>query len=140
MPSAWREYNYIRWNSLKDRTEYHPLLSIDIGPSEQSIPVVALIDSGSEICTLNTEMAELLGVDLGACRIITAAGIGGGSKGYLADIQVHLPDFDFSFNTPTVFTDTASQFLLGQSDFFLHFNVLFERAKGVFKLSRVDLQ
>lgn len=138
---AWKEYNYIRWDSLKNRTEYHPLVNIAVRNDGHEIALVALIDSGSEICTLNTEMAEPLGIDLGRTRKIMAGGIGGpGTAAYLSELDICLPDFGYTFHTPVVFTDTSAQMLLGQSDFFLHFNVLFEMAKGVFRLSRSGIE
>ncbi|PIR84953.1 hypothetical protein COU15_03305 [Candidatus Kaiserbacteria bacterium CG10_big_fil_rev_8_21_14_0_10_45_20] len=65
-------------------------------------------------------------------------GVGGdGRKCYFSSINLKVDAFKDPFETPVLFADIPIQLILGQSNFFINFKVLFERDKAVFKLSRV---
>ena len=136
--SGWISYPYIRWNFKEDSVEYRPILTVKVISNEVEIPLDGLVDSGCETCMIHIDLASAFEIDLTKCIKIGVGGVGGkGSIGYLTTVKIRVEEFEHEFETPIIFADIPTQLLLGQSDFFKQFRVLFERDQARFQLSRV---
>ncbi len=135
---GWIPYPYVRWNFKEDSVEYRPVLTVKIISNGIGIPLDGLVDSGCESCMIHIDLASALEIDLTKCTKIGIGGVGGkGTIGYLTMVKIRVDEFDHEFETPIIFADIPTQLLLGQSDFFKQFRVLFERDQARFQLSLV---
>lgn len=135
---SWIEYPYVRWNATVGFVECRPLVTVTVCSNNREITLDGLVDSGCETCMINVELAEPLGVDLAMCERVPVGGVGGkGIIGYLTTVKINLRDVKQEFETPIIFSDIPFQLLLGQSNFFINFKVLFERDLNIFKLQPI---
>ncbi len=89
---------------------------------------------------MDTEIAQLLGIDPKGCDKGMIGGVGGDRPGFLHAVGIQIEGFESVLDFRVLFVDDLhSNFdvILGQQDFFRNFNVNFERSKGVFSLEHV---
>lgn len=137
----WQDFPYARWNPEDGYVECRPEIPLRaVGVDGKEVEFRGLVDSGASRCLINSVFMEDLGVDPGFCTETRIGGLGGpGTMGlyYSAGIRFILDDMGAEFVCPVVFGDITVPCILGQDDFFLHFDVKFERAKGIFSLKLV---
>lgn len=113
------------------------MVEVELAHEEYKLfPVMALIDSGCSTSMINANYARDLGIDVSSGVRLPVGGIGNGqSEGYVHMLRMNIKDSDYVFEAPFNFvTDLPIDILLGQNTFFDHFDVLFEKHIGVFKL------
>jgi hypothetical protein len=101
----------------------------------KSITVNALVDSGASISFLNIGLAEELGVDLTA---LPQGGVSSANKddiAYYHDLKIHVQKDTREFLIPCGFMDFRTDAVIGQTGFFEHYRVLFERYRKTFELT-----
>ena len=142
---AWEEYDYTpRWHRVSKRDIYRPIVDIDVSFGKKTETIMALIDSGTEVTIMNTEIAQLLEISpngKGEARIFAFGDIKQSEKvGFLQKVNIVVPEFPDEVLTTTVaFIDSFGKgapydVLLGQDDFFRRFLVRFEKHKNKFYL------
>jgi hypothetical protein len=133
------EYQYTReWNG--SGVDYWPKVPASIVIGGISFDCDGgIIDSGAQDCLVNIELAKRLKVDLRSCASVPLGGASGeGAVGYLyQEAKLRITDFDFELTTPVIFAPFPAELILGQKGFFDHFQVLFEKNKGIFKLTTI---
>ena len=137
---SWHEFKLThQWNG--DHVEHRPVIAVQVTGSCGSLTVFGLVDSGCETTMISKDIADVIGIDLNACKTCRIGGVGGtGGIGYLSQVTLTFEKLDTSFESPVIFADMPIQMLLGQHNFFAHFKVLFERDKGTFKLNKIHKQ
>lgn len=134
----WKSFDYVRWNIDHARIECRPHLPVVVHGPGGYVPLSGLVDSGAEDCMISSELAEPLGVNLRKAIRTQVSGVGGeGREGRITKVEIEVPDFQFRFEAPIIFSDIPFPLILGQNNFFLHFRVLFERDQAVFKLAKI---
>ena len=135
---SWKEYEYTaRFNGPgKAEYSYRPMVKISVAASTGSENFMALIDSGSEITMMSSEIADILEISPAGCKTGVASGLGGNSPGFFSKVNIQIPEFPSQVITTNVLfiKDLSFDILLGQDDFFRTFLVRFEKHKNKFYL------
>lgn len=135
----WKEYDYTVQVGPGNSWVYRPILEIKISQKKGSreVPVLAMIDSGTDGTVLDANIAERLGIDPAQCRKVKLGGIGS-SEGFLSTIHLSIPDLRIGMDIPIVFAhNLPMEGLLGQRHFFQRLKVRFEKDINKFYLSAV---
>lgn len=120
-----------------------PLVPLILHFAGNKIKTDGLVDSGCSVTHANADIARVLGVMLEnpPCIKVKSVGISGKSEpvtGYLIDIQFQIEGQENIFNGPVLFVENLPyQVLLGQDNFFDHYNVHFKKSEGIFILDEV---
>lgn len=133
-----KEYGYTcEWNN--GEIDYWPKIPALVRIGDKSINFDGgLVDSGAQHTLVNIDVAAVLGIDLSSCQRTILGGAGGiGSEGYRTEITIEIPDFNFCFQTPVIFTAIPAELIFGQKHFFDHFQVIFEKYKRTFTLRKI---
>lgn len=141
MPSEggdWSEHNYSHlWHDKFGKVS-RPMYQVKFSNTSHECWYLALIDSGSDRIMINSDFAEILGINLGLCKEVEVGGIGA-AKGRICDVSLEIEEFNIKENVTAIFVDKLPfSALLGQNDFFSWFNVRFEKAKGKFHLRKTN--
>lgn len=119
-----------------------PMLPIVLYYGDTKIKTDALVDSGCTVSHANMAIAKRLGIPLMSppCVESTTYGIAGLSHplvGYLIDVDFQIEGQDYKFSGPILFVENLPyQVLLGQRNFFDHYNVTFKKSEKVFLLDQ----
>ena len=112
-----------------------PLVPIELSGNDVTKSFVALVDSGTDITMMDSEIAEVLGVDLTKARKVTTSGVGGQKPGFLGKVNIQVNGFNEIMTFTVVFVEKLSfDVIFGQDDFFRRFHIKFERDNEVFYL------
>jgi Aspartyl protease len=134
---AWRSYPYLVQTDRKNPGSYtyRPSLNVEVsGPTDSGI-FTGLVDSGTEITMIDSQVAEFLGIDRTKCRPATASGVGGTRPAFIAQVSLKIEKFNEVLTCGVLFVDNLDfDLILGQQDFFNRFLVKFEKAKNRFYL------
>lgn len=108
-----------------------PVIPVALLHKDKSIKVLALVDSGADISLFHASLARELGIDLANGRKEIFRGI---SEGQGVDVYIHGIGLQVIGGDPIEidvgFTESKSVgAILGQSGFFDHYHVKFERDK-----------
>jgi len=118
---------------------HRPLINIEvwtIGGSEK-VPILAMIDSGTDGTVFHADIAETLGIDGSRCRQGVLGGIGS-LEGFYTEVKIVVPDFNVAYQTPVFFgKNLVMDGLLGQATFFPRFKIRFEKHMNKFYLAAV---
>lgn len=104
----------------------------------KSISVKALVDSGATISFLNLRLAKFLELDL------TPESQGGvfsanqAAVAYFHDLSVKVKKDTHEFLMPCGFMDLSTDAVVGQTGFFEHYKIVFERYNKTFELTYVE--
>ena len=101
----------------------------------KSITVNALVDSGASISFLNISLAEDLGVDLAASPQGEVSSANKDDIAYYHNLKIHMQQDTHEFVIPCGFMDFRTDAVVGQTGFFEHYRVLFERYSKTFELT-----
>ena len=132
----WRTYPYTaQWRRPHSMEYSHrPLLNILISGKESG-NFMALVDSGTDVTMMDSEIAVVLGIDSKGCQTGIASGVGGQKKGFLSKVKIQVPEFKKVITTTVLFVnDLSFPAILGQDDFFRNFHVCFDRSAKEFRL------
>lgn len=137
--NEYKEYGY-HFQIGGDRLKCRPLLGIELKYGDATITTDAIIDSGCDIMMVNSEFAEVLGIDRTKFKRAKVGGIVNEAiDSFVAPIEVKIEGFDEYFKFDVIFVDgLRTSSLLGQDDIFEKFNIKFEKNKGKFYLQRVS--
>jgi hypothetical protein len=136
---TWSTYRYLKFFSGEEGVVSRPMIEVELAHGKHKLfPVIALIDSGCSTSMINASYAKDLGIDVPSGVHLPVGGIGNGqSDGYVHMLCMNVKDSDYTFEAPFNFvTDLPIDILLGQNTFFDHFDVLFEKHLGFFKLQK----
>lgn len=137
--TRWKEYDYKVQAGPGMSWVHRPLIGIEvwsIGGSEK-VPILAMIDSGTDGTVFHADIAETLGIDESRCRKGELGGIGS-LEGFYTDVKIVVPDFNVAFEAPVFFgKNLPMDGLLGQAAFFPRFKIRFEKNKNKFYLAAV---
>jgi Aspartyl protease len=112
---------------------YRPTVEIEILGPKGKLRELALIDSGAERSMLNTEMAEIVGIDLTQATTRKAIGITGATTVYLTEVELKLDGARGAMHIPVAFIDSPyASVLLSQDGFFDRHRITFEKHHQVF--------
>lgn len=139
MPSegdGWREYDYSHIWHEKYGKVHRPMYQVKFSNGTNSFWSLSLVDSGAGALMINSEFAEILGINLQLCTEIEIGGVGS-AKGYTCDISIEIEEFGIQEKVSVIFSDNLPfSALLGQDDFFSWFDVRFEKGNGKFYLRK----
>jgi len=130
----------LRYRRLPDffdptKFSYYPYLQVGIRYKEKAVLMHALLDSGAVDTLFPASLAVELGIDLLSGVRKVYFGLGGHSAiGYLHDCQLQVQGLKPWTPLRIGFVDTIRVPLLGQSGFFEHYQIIFERFNYQFEL------
>ena len=133
----WKTYDYTIQAGPGMSWVHRPIIEIEVWAKEGSekVPVMAMIDSGTDGTVLHADIAEALGIDGAHCKPGTLGGIGSLS-GFYTEVKIVVPDFNIAYATPVFFgKNLPMDGLLGQATFFPLFKIRFEKAANKFYLA-----
>ena len=134
---AWKKYLYTPQVNRRGSVNftYRPLVKIEVSGEYSTEKFMGLVDSGTDITMMDSEIAELLGIDRKVCKKATASGVGGEKQGFVGRVRIVVDGFDITLTATVLFVDDLSMdVILGQDDFFRRFHVRFERDEKFFYL------
>jgi len=108
-----------------------PLITIRLSHNGRLVQLDALIDSGATASLFHSVVADKLGVDLRSGLKHEFVGISGHSvEAYLHEVELQILGMPNSLKVAAAFTESPGVgALLGQADFFQHYQIKFERYK-----------
>jgi hypothetical protein len=112
-----------------------PVVDIAVAYRKRRLTTRALIDSGADVCVFDREIATHLGVRLNEAASKTVGGIGGEIVAYPGNVNVEIGDQVIALRI--YFAPDLPVNLLGRSDFFHHFLVLFDERHHRLELTPV---
>jgi hypothetical protein len=114
----------------------HPIISIEVIHGGLEIPYEVLVDSGSESCIFDAQIAELFDVDIMSGQPEQVSGLTGGSETYYVHkIMVKINNRFYELEAG--FLPSMDKFafgIVGQRSFFETFTVKFDRLKEQIEL------
>ena len=134
----WKEYDYTIQVGPGNSWVYRPLITVEISAKAgEKVQLKAMIDSGTDSTILHAEIARKLQIDLARSQRVRLGGIGT-IDGYLATVQLIVPDTNVVMKIPVVFAENLPfDGLLGQRHFFQRFKIRFEKDINKFYLTLV---
>jgi len=133
----WKEYHYSGQWGKDGVVAYRPLIQVEVSRngSDTLIPIIGLIDSGTDGILFDIEVAKILGIDTNSCQRVRVGGVGE-KEGFRCQINLSIPDFKVSIDASAIFTeDLPFSCLLGQREFFEKFHIRFEKNRNRFYLA-----
>jgi hypothetical protein len=117
------------WEELRGTEPRHlPLIPVTIFGSNDSVELLALVDSGAEHNVMPAGSAAELGIPLDNAELVTIVGAGEHeTPGSL--IEVSLRVGRRRWQAPVIFVDGPIRPVLGQAGFFAYFTVTFRYTK-----------
>lgn len=139
---AWKPYDYSsRRHRIGKKIFYRPLLDVDVWGEIGPERFTALVDSGTELTVMSTQVAQLIGISPVGKESVNVLSFGDSKPGFIAQVRIIVPAFPKEvITTNVIFSDSVSDgvpydILLGQEDFFRNFLIRFEKHKNKFFLS-----
>lgn len=135
------------------RFEYHKLARFDNRPWKsrpllevrlfsfdlkmETPPILCLLDSGADSCIFDTQIGNMLGLDIKSGRVEEFQGIAPSSvPAYFHKIKYQIVGIDVKYEMEASFMDNLTGGgLLGQEGFFDNFTIKFERASNKFEIN-----
>lgn len=119
------------------RLKKRPVVEITLSKNGKSRDFFAVIDSGADVTTMSTQVAEVLGIDWKNCRQGNVLGISGVTQhSYCDKLDITVKTLGDTFSIPVVFTETYIPILLGQEGFFDRYRIKFEKDHDTFEITR----
>ncbi len=125
------KFDYYKMKTGDPKREWliYPLIPIRLSAKGRTIQLLALIDSGADVSLFHSSIAAKLGLDTDIGQTMRYNGIEGQSitgQLYTVDLQVVGANERMTMNVG--FTDSSGvHAILGQQDFFEHYQITFER-------------
>jgi hypothetical protein len=108
---------------------------VDVSGESGTETFTALIDSGTEVTIMSTQVAQLVGISASGKPKIKVLSFGDSKPGFIAQIRIIVPEFPKEvLTTDVIFSDSVSDgvpydILLGQEDFFRRFLIFLRSTK-----------
>jgi hypothetical protein len=101
------------------------------------IPLMSLVDSGAADTLLDPQIADVLGIKVSEGEKVIYGGVGGTIVGYIHTLTIRVAGDRNSFTVPCAFASPGGDVmaLLGQTGFFEHYKVTFEKYKNEFSVT-----
>jgi hypothetical protein len=126
-------FDYRKFPSSKASEPWisRPVISIRLTHNGKTVGFDALIDSGADSSVFNSQVAKALGIDLQSGMEKTFFGATGQSAAaYFHPVQLQVVGMPEPIKILVGFTDSEGVgAVLGQADFFQHYQIKFERYK-----------
>jgi hypothetical protein len=108
-----------------------PVISVHLSQGGRTVGFDALIDSGADSSIFHSQVAEALGIDLKSGLKKAFFGVTGTSQlAYFHPVELQVVGLPGQINILAGFADSPGVgAVLGQADFFQHFQIKFERYK-----------
>jgi Aspartyl protease len=117
-----------------------PLLKVTLIHQDKKINILAMIDSGADICVFNLGYASALGLDLEKCEQVTVSGVEGIARDCYKTLLELEPEGLPKITVPVLFIDSSGvDGLLGQEGFFDQYVITFDRANDSFEIIPTSL-
>ena len=135
----WKKYHYSGgYHESVGVSRTLPLVDVTLSRSNRSFTTKALIDSGSSMIHINKEVALELGITLENLKGVGSKTIGQDVKGLLSYINIEIKRCGKSFQSDMVIVEGLPfPVLLGQNNFFDHFDIKCQKSKNTFSIKRV---
>jgi len=115
---------------FKKDKQYYPVIDIVLrGPTNKTIHLKALVDSGASFSVFRPEVAHYLGISLEKGKKIYLTGIGGKILGYLHTLSITIGKKTFMCKIVFSLEFNVSLNLLGRDNFFTPFVISFIEKK-----------
>lgn len=129
-------YTEIRNHHYPARPFHRPYLIVRLTHGTKHKDVIALVDSGADLCLFQSDIGKLIGIDVERGSELAFEGVSGATAtAYLRRISLTVRGMS-SISLDVGFTDSMAvgTGLLGQQGFFEQFRVGFELADQVFEI------
>ena len=129
-------YTEIRNHQDPARPFHRPYLIVRLTHGTKHKDVIALVDSGADLCLFQSDIGKLIGIDVERGSELAFEGVSGATAtAYLRRISLTVRGMS-SISLDVGFTDSMAvgTGLLGQQGFFEQFRVGFELADQVFEI------
>ncbi|HWP55089.1 MAG TPA: aspartyl protease family protein [Pyrinomonadaceae bacterium] len=129
-------YTEIRNHQDPARPFHRPYLIVRLTHGTKHKDVIALVDSGADLCLFQSDIGKLIGIDVERGSELAFEGVSGATAtAYLHRISLTVRGMS-SISLDVGFTDSMAvgTGLLGQQGFFEQFRVGFELADQVFEI------
>lgn len=114
-----------------------PVVEIIINHNGKSREYLAVIDSGADVTTMSTEVAEVFGIDWTQCVKQNLLGISGKMQdSYIGHFDIAVKKMNETLTLPVMFTNANIPILLGQEGFFDYYRIKFEKDHDIFEIYR----
>ncbi|MBI5004139.1 hypothetical protein HZC00_03525 [Candidatus Kaiserbacteria bacterium] len=133
----WKAYDYKIQAGPGMSWVHRPMINIEVWTLDgrDMVPILAMIDSGTDGTVFHANIAESLGIDESMGRKGILGGIGS-LDGFYTEVKIVVPDFNISYKAPVFFgKNLPMDGLLGQATFFPQFKIRFEKAENKFYLA-----
>ena len=129
-------YTEIRNHQDPARPFHRPYLIVRLAHGTKHKDVIALVDSGADLCLFHSDIGKLIGIDVESGSKLAFEGVSGAvATAYLHRINLTVRGMS-SISLDVGFTDSMAvgTGLLGQQGFFEQFRVSFELTVQVFEI------
>ena len=121
---------------------YRPIISIELKyknkhPFEHEV----LVDSGADICIFDSQLGDILGIDVPTGEKRTVSGVTGDSREYfLHDLTIKVDRFSHNIRAGFMqgMSESGAYGIVGQTGFFEYFIISFDRAKREIQLKHKE--
>ena len=114
-----------------------PVVEVIISNGGKSREFLAVIDSGADVTTMSTAVAEVFGIDWKRCAKQNLLGISGVVQdSYVGSLDIRVKKMSETLTLPVVFTEANIPILLGQEGFFDFYRIKFEKDHDLFEIYR----
>lgn len=114
-----------------------PLLQVQLKRGKKTIDLDCLVDSGAGDCLFNSDIAEVLGIDLTKAQPRKYEGIGGiVIPGHICSVMLKVKGFAEWTTIEAGFIAENEMPLLGQSGFFENYEVTFRSYRNQFEVKK----
>jgi len=116
-----------------------PIISIEVFGPNGSKEFGALLDSGADCSLFNTEIAEVLNINLSNAKPVKFTGISGQIGGFrLEKVKIKVDCMTEPIEIPVCFVDSPTvSLLLGEEGFFDLHRIKFEKDHDTFEIAPV---
>lgn len=129
-------YTEVRNNQDPSRPFPRPYLIVRLHQEERHKDVIALVDSGADLCLFHSDIGRMLGIDIEAAPQLAFEGVSGARElAYLHRINLEVRGLNtISLNVGFTNSMAVGTGLLGQRGFFEQFSVSFQLKEEFFEI------
>jgi hypothetical protein len=135
-------YTEIRNHQDPTRPFHRPYLIVRLTHGTKHKDIIALVDSGADLCLFHSDIGKLLGIDVESGSELAFQGVSGAKAiAYLHRITLAVRDMN-SISLDVGFTDSMAvgTGLLGQQGFFEQYRLNFNLNEKIFEVVQVQEQ
>ena len=103
---TWVEYKYSgEFSEVVGNIVYRPIIGVKIKYGNETEETIAMIDSGTDVTVVDSNLAKLLGIDSTKYKKCKVAGVTGEAKGFVAKIKISIENFVRMYNQLKEYTN-----------------------------------